>query len=133
MSFSFLQENLITQLNSKKQDIVEKCELEQITLPTVADSMDVDSGSGPVCDFSELSRSLKNNMRPAEREKLEAEFKQKIGSLVSEIDRTAPNLKALDQYAALQEKEREASKEFEEARNEENQIRKQFETVRARR
>ncbi|KAJ0796711.1 putative structural maintenance of chromosomes protein [Helianthus annuus] len=127
------KENLITQLNSKKQDILEKCELEQISLPTVADAMDVDSASGPVYDFDQLNRSLRHNMRPAEKEKLEAEFKQKIGSLISEIDRTAPNLKALDQYAALQEKEREASKEFEEAREEENQIRKQFEAVRARR
>ncbi|KAI7730151.1 hypothetical protein M8C21_001439 [Ambrosia artemisiifolia] len=127
------KENLITQLNSKKQDILEKCELEQINLPTVADPMDVDSTSGPVYDFDQLNRSLRHNMRPAEKEKVEAEFKQKIGSLISEIDRTAPNLKALDQYAALQEKEREASKEFEEAREEENQIRKQFETVRARR
>ncbi|KAI3741954.1 hypothetical protein L1987_59633 [Smallanthus sonchifolius] len=127
------KENLITQLNSKKQDILEKCELEQISLPTVADPMDVDSASGPVYDFDQLNRSLRHNMRPAEKEKLEAEFKQKIGSLISEIDRTAPNLKALDQYAALQEKEREASKEFEEAREEENQIRIQFETVRAKR
>lgn len=127
------KENLITQLNSKKQDILEKCELEQITLPTVADPMDVDSAPGPVYDFSELSRSLQNSMRPAEREKVEADFKQKIGSLISEIDRTAPNLKALDQYAVLLEKEREASKEFEEARDEEKRIREQFETVRDRR
>ncbi|KAL8236332.1 hypothetical protein R6Q59_017413 [Mikania micrantha] len=127
------KENLIEQLNSKKQDILEKCELEQITLPTVADPMDVDSTSGPVYDFDQLNRSLKHNMRPAEKEKLEAEFKHKIGSLISEIDRTAPNLKALDQYAVLQEKEREASKEFEEAREEENQIRKEFEAVRAKR
>ncbi|KAI3801077.1 hypothetical protein L1987_29178 [Smallanthus sonchifolius] len=127
------KENLITQLNSKKQDILEKCELEQISLPIVADPMDIDSASGPVYDFDQLNRSLRHNMRPAEKEKLEAEFKQKIGSLISEIDRTAPNLKALDQYAALQEKEKEASKGFEEAREEENQIRKQFETVRAKR
>ncbi|KAI3772987.1 hypothetical protein L6452_04183 [Arctium lappa] len=127
------KENLITQLNSKKQDILEKCELEQISLPTVADPMDIESASGPVYDFSQLSRSHQHSMRPAEREKLEAEFKQKIGSIVSEIDRTAPNLKALDQYAALQEKERAASKEFEEARDEEKEIVKQFETVRTRR
>lgn len=128
-----LQQHLIQQLYSKKQDIIEKCELEQISLPTVSDPMDVDSTSGPMFDFDQLNRSLRHSMRPAEKEKVEAEFKQKIGSLISEIDRTAPNLKALDQYAVLQEKEREASKEFEEAREEENQIRKQFEAVRARR
>ncbi|XP_024965510.1 structural maintenance of chromosomes protein 1 [Cynara cardunculus var. scolymus] len=127
------KETLITQLNSRKQDILEKCELEQISLPTVADPMDIESAPGPVYDFSQLSRSHQHNMRPAEREKIEAEFKQKIGSIISEIDRTAPNLKALDQYAALQEKEKAASKEFEEARDEEKEIVKQFETVRTRR
>ncbi|KAI3782969.1 hypothetical protein L2E82_13030 [Cichorium intybus] len=127
------KENLIAQLNSKKQDILEKCELEQITLPTVDDAMDVDSASGPVYDFSQLSRAHHHNAKPAEREKLEAEFKQKIGSIVSEIDRTAPNLKALDQYAALQEKEKAASKEFDEAREEEKQAGREFETVRTRR
>ncbi|XP_071726717.1 structural maintenance of chromosomes protein 1-like [Rutidosis leptorrhynchoides] len=127
------KENLITQLNSKKEDILEKCELEQIKLPTVADAMDIDSASGPVYDFDQLNRTLRNNMRPAEREKIEAEFKHKIGSIASEIERTAPNLKALDQYASLLEKEKEASKEFEEARGEESRIREQFEAVKARR
>ncbi|KAI3824575.1 hypothetical protein L1987_06038 [Smallanthus sonchifolius] len=55
-------ENLITQLNSKKQDTLEKCELEQISLPTVADPMDIDSASGPVYDFDQLNSSLKHNM-----------------------------------------------------------------------
>ncbi|KAI3499010.1 hypothetical protein L1887_34802 [Cichorium endivia] len=59
--------------------------------------MDVDSASGPVYDFSQLSRTHHRNEKPAEREKLEAEFKQKIKSIVSEIDITATNLKALDQ------------------------------------
>ncbi|KAL4571973.1 hypothetical protein LXL04_018741 [Taraxacum kok-saghyz] len=127
------KENLISQLNSKKQDILEKCELEQITLPTVSDAMEVDNESGPVYDFSQLSRPHQHKSKPAEREKLEAEFKQKIGSISSEIDRTAPNLKALDQYAALQEKEKAASKEFDEAREEEKLAGKEFETVRTRR
>ncbi|PWA34321.1 hypothetical protein CTI12_AA620260 [Artemisia annua] len=56
---------------------------------------------GPVYNFSELSRSLRNNIRPAEREKVEADFKQEIGNLISEIDRFIPNLKALDYYDAL--------------------------------
>lgn len=55
--------------------------------------------------------------RPAEKEKLEAEFKQRIRSLISEIDRTVPKLKSLDQYDPLQEKEREARKGNLEARD----------------
>ncbi|CAI9278220.1 unnamed protein product [Lactuca saligna] len=126
------KETLITQLNSKKQDILDKCELDQITLPTVADPMDVDESS-PVYDFSQLGRSHQHNTTPAEREKVEAEFKQKIGSIISEIDQTSPNLKALDQYAALQEKEKTAIKEFELARDEAKKIGKEFEAVRTRR
>ncbi|KAK8493985.1 hypothetical protein V6N12_035150 [Hibiscus sabdariffa] len=36
-------------------------------------------------------------------------LKQKIDALVSEIERTASNLKALDQYKNLQEKERDVT------------------------
>lgn len=120
------KETLITQLNSKKQDILDKCELDQITLPTVADPMEV-------YDFSQLGGSHQHNTTPAEREKVEAEFKQKIGSIISEIDQTTPNLKALDQYTALQEKEKTAIKEFELARDEAKKIAKEFEAVRTRR
>lgn len=91
--------------------------------------MEIDSTQGPAFDFSQLSRSHQQNMRPSEREKLEVEFKQKIGAIVSEIERTAPNLKALDQYEALQEKERVISKEFEEARNEEKEITSEYNRV----
>ncbi|KAM7496101.1 hypothetical protein LguiA_020515 [Lonicera macranthoides] len=123
------KETQIEQQNSRRQDILEKCELEHISLPTISDPMEIDSTQGPAFDFSQLSRSHQQNMRPSEREKLEVEFKQKIGAIVSEIERTAPNLKALDQYEALQEKERVISKEFEEARNEEKEITSEYNRV----
>ncbi|PWA57097.1 structural maintenance of chromosomes protein 1 [Artemisia annua] len=59
-------------------------------------------------------------MRPAEREKVEAYFKQKIGSVISEVGRTSPDLKAVYHYVALEEKERKASKNCEDARDEVN-------------
>ncbi|GJW21561.1 structural maintenance of chromosomes protein 1 [Tanacetum coccineum] len=86
-----------------------------------------------VYDFGELRRSQKKNMRPAEREKLKAEFKQKIEILISKFDRTVPNLKAIDQYVALKEKKRAASKEYHNARNELNKISEQFKTMRTKR
>ncbi|KAL0282382.1 UNVERIFIED_CONTAM: Structural maintenance of chromosomes protein 1 [Sesamum angustifolium] len=116
------KETLIEQLKLRKQEILEKCELEQIQIPTVADPMDADSSSAePVCDFSTLSRSLQQKSKPSEREKIEAEFTQKITSLISEIGRSTPNLKALDQYEAVLEKERAATKEWEAARDEQKQ------------
>ncbi|KAK6120032.1 hypothetical protein DH2020_046162 [Rehmannia glutinosa] len=124
------KETLIEQLTLRRQEITEKCELEHIELPTVADPMETGSSSqGPVFDFSTLSRSLQQKSKPSEREKIEAEFSQKITALISEIGRTAPNLKALDQYEAVLEKERAASKEWEAARDEQNRITAEYNKV----
>lgn len=123
------KEALIEQLNSRKQEILEKCELENITIPTT-DPMDTEIlTSGPVFDFSRLSRSHQQNMKQSERDKLEAEFTQKIANIMSEIERTAPNLKALDQYEALKEKEKEILKEFEEARRVELKVVEEYNKV----
>ncbi|KAI3968839.1 hypothetical protein MKX01_028989 [Papaver californicum] len=118
-----LKEMQIEQLHSQRQEIIDKCELEQIELPIVDDPMETGlSMQSPVFDYSQLSRSHQQELRPSEREKLDLEFKHKMDNLVSEIERTAPNLKALDQYVALQEKEREVVEEFEAARKEEKEI-----------
>ncbi|KAJ8749142.1 hypothetical protein K2173_013749 [Erythroxylum novogranatense] len=123
------------QLLSRKQDIVEKCELEHINLPTVHDPMEIDESSnpGPYFDFGQLDRSLLQDRRPSDREKIEVDFKQKMDAVVSEIERTAPNLKALDQYEALQEKERAVTEEFEAARKEEKQVADAYNSVKQRR
>ncbi|KAH9729365.1 Structural maintenance of chromosomes protein 1 [Citrus sinensis] len=124
----------IEQLISRKQEIMEKCELECIVLPTVEDPMETDSSSpGPVFDFSQLNRSYLQERRPSEREKLEVEFKQKMDALISEIEKTAPNLKALDQYEALLEKERAVTEEFEAARKEEKQAADAYNSVKQKR
>ncbi|KAI3889923.1 hypothetical protein MKX03_020225 [Papaver bracteatum] len=99
-------ETQIEQLHSQMQEIIEKCELEQIELPIVDDPMETGSSmQSPVFDYGQLSRSHQQELRPSEREKLDLEFKHKMDNLVSKIERTAPNLKALDQYVSLQEKE----------------------------
>ncbi|CAI0385767.1 unnamed protein product [Linum tenue] len=125
------KEAQIDQLLSRKQDIVEKCELEHINLPIISDPMDTDSSiPGPFFEFSELHRTLLQDKGTSDREKIDLEFKRKMDSLRSEIDRTAPNLKALEQYEALLEKEREASEEFATASKEENQATKAYNSVR---
>lgn len=70
---------------------------------------------------------------PTQREKHEADFKRKIDALVSEIERTAPNLKALDQYEALLKKEKEVTKEFEDARKEERKAAEEFNNAKEKR
>ncbi|KAF5943216.1 hypothetical protein HYC85_020858 [Camellia sinensis] len=128
------KETQIEQLNSQKQEILEKCELENIILPTISDPMDTESSTpSPVLDFSQLSRSQLQDKRSSQREKLDAEYAKKIDALVSEIERTDPNLKALDQYESLLEKERAVTEEFEAVRKEEKEITDKYNAVKQRR
>ncbi|KAJ0963744.1 hypothetical protein J5N97_028866 [Dioscorea zingiberensis] len=122
------------QLKSRKQDMLEKCELDQIKLPVVNDPMEIESSAPePIFDYSGLARMYLQDLRPSEREKLEAEFKQKMDSLVADIERTAPNLKALDQYEALQGKEREIMEKFELVRKEEKEVSDKYNAVKQKR
>ncbi|KAL4379837.1 hypothetical protein GQ457_02G003900 [Hibiscus cannabinus] len=127
------KETQINQLDERKADIIEKCELEHIELPLIADPMETESSNEKEFDFSQLNRSLLQDRRPSDRDKIDADFKQKIDALVSEIERTAPNLKALDQYKTLQEKERDVTEEFELARKEEKQAADAYNSVKQRR
>ncbi|XP_078182558.1 structural maintenance of chromosomes protein 1-like [Carex rostrata] len=124
------KEATLEQLNHQKQDILEKCKMEQLELPTTEDAMDIDGTTTMVLDYSELSEA---QLRVTGRDKVESEFKQKMESLVAEINRTAPNLKALDQYEVLLKKEEEVSKKYEEARKEEKDISDKFNSIRQRR
>ena len=127
------QEAQIEQLISQKQEITEQCELERITLPVLSDAAEEDDSAGPQFDFSELDRVYLKERRPSARDKIDAEFRQKIESETSEVERTAPNLRALDQYEAIQEKERQVSQEFEAARKEEKQMADAYNVVKQKR
>lgn len=50
-----------------------------------------------------------------------------------EIERTAPNLKALDQYESLREKEKESIEEFDTARKEGKEITDKYNTIKQQR
>lgn len=96
--------------------------------------MDTESSTEePVIDYSQLSKIYLKDMQPSERDKLEAEFKQKISAKVANIESTAPNLKALDQYEALQGKEKDITEKFEASRKEEEDISGKYNSVKRRR
>ncbi|XP_024540007.1 structural maintenance of chromosomes protein 1-like [Selaginella moellendorffii] len=131
------KENHIEQLMSRKQEVLDNCELDQIRLP-VTDGMDIDgAGSSQQAaasyDYSQLSRSHQKDLRPAEKEKLETEFKSKLESITAEMERTAPNLKALDQYESLKEKEKEAAEVYEQARKEAKTVVDKYNAVKQKR
>lgn len=128
------KETQLEQLRSRKQEVVEKCELEQLKLPTVDDPMETGSSmDGPVFDYNQLSGTYLQDMRTSERQKLESDFKQKMDTLMAEIEQTAPNLKALDQYEALQGKEKEVIEKFEATRKEEREISDRYNSIKQRR
>ncbi|KAL8523126.1 hypothetical protein ACS0TY_013195 [Phlomoides rotata] len=102
---------LIDQLSLRKQEILEKCKVELIGIPTK-----------PNIDFSSLSRSLQQKSEPSERKKIEADFVQKISAFITEIGRTAPNSNAVYQHKAVLEKEEAASREHKAAIDEQNKI-----------
>ncbi|KAL6868090.1 hypothetical protein ACP4OV_014935 [Aristida adscensionis] len=129
-----LKEGQLVKLKSRQREIHEKCELEHLNLPTVNDPIDTGLSSQElVLDYSQLSESYLQDMQPSEYRKYEADFKQKIDALVAEVERTAPNLKALDQYESLQRKEVEVTERFEAARAEEREISDRYNSVRQRR
>eukprot|EP00245_Coleochaete_scutata_P002170 TRINITY_DN1284_c0_g1_i1.p1 TRINITY_DN1284_c0_g1~~TRINITY_DN1284_c0_g1_i1.p1 ORF type:complete len:1228 (-),score=375.50 TRINITY_DN1284_c0_g1_i1:655-4338(-) len=137
------KETQLDQLQNKRRELLETCELDQIQLPTMPAGdepapMDIDlnqpsssnaAASHSKFDYSRLARKYTQELRPGDKERLDAEFKSKIESLLLEIDKTAPNMKALDQYETLKEKEREASVEFEAARKEAKEMADKFNAV----
>uniref|UniRef100_A0ACD5WZB3 Uncharacterized protein n=1 Tax=Avena sativa TaxID=4498 RepID=A0ACD5WZB3_AVESA len=128
------QEGQLVQLRSLQQVIHEKCELEQLKLPAVKVQTDTGSSSQElVLDYSQLSEIYLQDMKLYKRDKFEAEFKQRTATLVAKIESTAPNLKALDQYEALQRKEREATEKFDAARKEHQEITEKYNSVKERR
>lgn len=73
------------------------------------------------------------DLRPAEKEKLEMEFKGKMEFISLEVERTAPNLKALDQYESLREKEKESIEEFDSARKASKEIADKYNAIKQQR
>lgn len=129
-------ENHLESLRTRRNAVLEDCELNQIKLKTPdGDSvpMDIDS-VGPVArtepfDYSDLNPRYRQDMRPADKEKLENNFKAQMDALSAEIVRTAPNLKALEQYESLKGKEKETVEEFEAARREAKELSDRFNAV----
>ncbi|CAI5458596.1 unnamed protein product, partial [Closterium sp. Yama58-4] len=79
---------------------------------------DFSAGVDEPLDFSALPWGLKKAMTGEERERKEAELRKEMEEVAGELERTAPNLKALEQFEALRAKEREMSEEFESIRRE---------------
>eukprot|EP00798_Chlamydomonas_sp_ICE-L_P016806 gene16806-23088_t len=120
----------------------------QVDLPTkdstkrqrVADDEEGQTGIGNVdaelsqLDFSELPRPLSSkSMGAKEKEAAERQIQQKIADVMAEMEKSAPNMKALEQFEAVKEKEREVNAALDQARQETQSAADAFRKVHQRR
>jgi structural maintenance of chromosome 1 len=117
--------------------------MEQMRLPRVlaiggGDAMEVDDepstteATNIVLDYSNLSSDLKHTSK-MDREIKENELRIKIDEASLELARLEPNMKALEQYETIKEKERLQAAELEAAKDRVKQATDAFEDVRNRR
>eukprot|EP00793_Prasinoderma_coloniale_P000453 PRCOL_00005438-RA len=101
--------------------------------------IDGDDGEGedddtvPALDFDSLERRLTKALSAKEIGRIADEFAESIDTLERDVEASAPNLKALDQYAGLKDKEKTAVDEFEAARLELSAAGATFEKIRQQR
>ncbi|CAL5866157.1 uncharacterized protein PFLUO_LOCUS364 [Penicillium psychrofluorescens] len=141
--------------SSSRYALLRRCKLEDIDIPLARDSnsldqlpiddlvqaadpdaMDVDAdeldGETPVVqdygievDFDSLGDSLKAESD----DKLEEELLEKVRTLNSELDKMAPNARAMERLESVENKLRSTEKEFEDARKHSRKAKDDFEGV----
>ncbi|KAJ3297255.1 Structural maintenance of chromosomes protein 1 [Borealophlyctis nickersoniae] len=108
------------------------------------DSMDVDSGSQSMSQSQSQSRaklksievdysSLKKAERTNGSDETEAEFVEKIKSLSSEIEKMAPNMRAVDRLDEVEAKLKDTASEFEAARKDAKNAKDKFDAIKQQR
>ncbi|KAB8077535.1 RecF/RecN/SMC [Aspergillus leporis] len=138
--------------SSSRYALLRRCKLEDIDLPLTEssnsldqlpidelvqaadpDAMDVDEDAtggtvqdyGIEVDFDSLGETLKEESD----EKLEEELLDKVRSLNSELDKMAPNTRAMERLESVENKLRSTEKDFEEARKGARKTKEEFEEV----
>jgi structural maintenance of chromosome 1 len=128
-----------------RNGIISNATMEQMELPRVlalgagendGDAMEVDgetsTAGNVVLDYSNLRSDLKQ-VSKFEREGKENELRIKIDETSIELARLEPNMKALEQYETIKEKERLQTLELEAAKERVKEATDAFEDVRSRR
>ena len=139
-------ENDVNSQRVIRNGIISTALMEQMELPRVLalgageaqDAMEIDGeqstseANNIVLDYSELSSSLKN-IGSEDRASKENELRIKIDEKALEVARVEPNMKALEQYEQIKEKERLQTLELEAAKEKVKEATDAFEDVRTRR
>jgi structural maintenance of chromosome 1 len=101
--------------------------------PMEIDGEEDEEEAVPALSYDSLERRLTKALSAKEVARLVDEYSAKIDELERDVEASAPNLKALEQYAGLKEKEKEAVDAFEAARAELSEAGSKFEKIRQQR
>ena len=143
-------QNAIDAQSIIRSDLITSAQMEQLELPRVLaigdggrsaaalpdpDAMDIDeattsaANANVVLDYSSLPSELRHVLK-SERERVANELLIKIEELSVELARLEPNMKALEQYETLKEKERVQTQELEAAKDRVKEATDSFEEIR---
>ena len=103
-------EGQLESLRQNQEDIIQTAELEEIEMPTEEDD---DGDAGARFDFSALSSRYRRATSEKDRERLEAEFNESYEVAQAQLAKSAPNMKALDQFESIKKKESDYIDELE--------------------
>ncbi|RAH66492.1 cohesin subunit SMC1 [Aspergillus aculeatinus CBS 121060] len=142
--------------SSSRYALLRRCKLEDIDIPLTDDSnpldqlpiddlmqaadpdaMDVDEDANGVGDAFTVQDygievdfdSLGDTLKEEDDEKLEEELLEKVRSLNSELDKMAPNTRAMERLESVENKLRATEKDFEDARKRARKAKDEFEDV----
>lgn len=139
------KETLREQLRAQRGDILTECTMEQIELPRLGDDeqdavpMSIDGaegegGAGPSgeapLDYSDLNATQTRMRRKADRDRADQNMKDEIASKAAALEKLAPNMKAVQQYEQLKQKEKDFADQLEKAKQEAKQANDEFNAVR---
>ncbi|KAI9755380.1 MAG: substrate-specific activator of APC-dependent proteolysis [Chaenotheca gracillima] len=150
----------IQRASAGRYALLRRCKLEEINIPltddsasldnlpvdellqTDADAMDIDEDGdmsnfqipavqdyGIELDFDVLNDDLKENSD----EKLDEELQDKIATLASELDKMAPNMRAIERLEGVEGRLKGTEKDFEDARRRAKRTKEEFQDVREKR
>ena len=84
-------------------------------------------------DYDGLAPRLKKAPRPSDRERIDDELRANVEKKLTQLERLEPNMKAIDQYEGIKEKERAQTEELEECRKKTKAAHDAFERVKSER
>ncbi|KAL3149139.1 hypothetical protein ABBQ32_001975 [Trebouxia sp. C0010 RCD-2024] len=126
-------------LLTRQADLLSAAAMEQIQLPQAdeqdSEEMDTEEQAGASgvqvqLDYSSLSREHKAAGEGRERDKLAAQFQADIEERSALLAKLVPNLKAVEQYEAVKERERDSMEELEAAKQQAQAATHAFSAVR---